>query len=80
LLPAYQIQVACELLIKNAELSIEVKQWQAEVVYTLPVIISATGVIPYTLHDVLKRLDVLDLLYVTIQRPVILNTCNIESS
>jgi len=55
-LPAYQIQVTCELLIrKTAELSIEVKQqWQAEVVYTLPVIISATGVIPHTLHDVLK--------------------------
>jgi len=40
---------------KNAELSIEVKpQWQAEAVYTLPVIISATGVIPHTLLDVFK--------------------------
>jgi hypothetical protein len=54
---------------KCAELSCEVKQqWQVEAVYTLPVIISATGVIPHTLRDVLKRRDLLDPLYVTIQR------------
>jgi len=35
---------------------------------------------PDTLHDVLKQLDLPDLLYITIQRSVILNTCNIESS
>jgi hypothetical protein len=40
---------------KNAELSNELKQqWQAGSMYMLPVIISATGVIPHTLHDVLK--------------------------
>jgi hypothetical protein len=34
---------------KKAELSIEVKkQWQAGLVHTLSVIISATGVIPHT--------------------------------
>ena len=70
-----------ENMIKYAELSIEVKQqWQVEAVHTLPVIISATGVIPHKLHDVLKQLYLLDLLYVTIQRSAILNTCNVESS
>jgi hypothetical protein len=65
---------------KYAELSIEVKQqWQVEAVYTLP-IIPATGVIPHKLHDVLKQRYLPDLLYVTIQRSAILNTCNIESS
>jgi hypothetical protein len=56
-----------ENMIKYAELSIEVKQQgQIEAVHTLPVI-SATGVIPHKLHDVLKQLYLLDLLYVTIQ-------------
>jgi hypothetical protein len=66
---------------KYAELSIDVKQqWQVEVVYTLPVTISATGVIPHTLHNVIEQLDLLYLLYVPIQRSVILNACNIKSS
>jgi hypothetical protein len=56
----YQIQVICKLLIpkkirKYAELSTKVKQqWQVEAVYTLPVTISTTGVIPHTLHNVLQ--------------------------
>ena len=59
------------------ELSIAVKrQWQVEVAYTWAVIISAAGVIPHLLHDVLNRLDLLDMLYMTIQRCVILSTCN----
>ena len=50
-----------------------------EAVYTLPVTVSITKVISHTLH-VLKPLDLWGLLYVTIERSVILNTCNIESS
>jgi len=66
---------------KYAELSIDVKQqWQVEAAYTSPVIMSATGVIHHKPHDVLKQLYLLDLLYMTIQRSAILNTCNIESS
>jgi hypothetical protein len=38
-------------------------------VYTLPLTVSAMGVILHTLHDVLKRLNFADLLYVTIHRP-----------
>ena len=76
------MQTACiKKMRKYAELSIDVKQqWQVEMVYTLPVTISATGVIPHTLHDVIKQLDLLYLLYVPIQRCVILNACNIKSS
>lgn len=49
-------------------------QRQVEAVYTVPVTISATGVIAHTLNYVLKRLDLTDLLYVTIQRHVIVIT------
>jgi hypothetical protein len=67
-----------EKIRKYAELNIEVKKIVArDAVYTLPVTISATGVILHTLHVVLKRLDLPDWLYVTIQRSVILNTRNI---
>jgi len=52
---------------------------RVEAVYSLPVTISTTGVIPHTLH-VLKRLNFSGLLYVTIKRSVILSTCNIGSS
>jgi hypothetical protein len=51
---------------------------RVKAVCALPVTVSIIGVIPHTLH-VLKRLDLLGLLYVTIERSVILNTCNIES-
>ena len=50
---------------------------RVEAMYTLPVTISTTGVVPHTLH-VLKRLDLSGVLYVTIQKSVILNTRNIE--
>ena len=60
-----------EKMTEYAELSIEVKQqWQLEAVYTLSATISA-GVIPHKLQDILKWLDLLDLLHMTIQRSVI---------
>jgi hypothetical protein len=63
---------------KYAELSTEVKQQQhAEAVYTLLVTISARGVMSHTLNDVLKLLDLSDMLYMTTERSVILNTRNI---
>lgn len=53
---------------RYAEASTEVQQqWLVEAVYYLPVTISATGVI-FTLHDVLKFLDLLALLHMTIQK------------
>jgi hypothetical protein len=69
----YQTQAICKLIApkkmrKYAELNAEVKQqWQAEAVYTLPATISAIGVIPHPLRDVLKKLDFTDLMYMTIQ-------------
>lgn len=54
---------------KHTEVSTEVQQqWLVEAMcYFLPVTISATGVI-FTLHDVLKLLDLLALLHMTIQK------------
>jgi hypothetical protein len=53
---------------KYAEISTEVQQqWLVESVCYLPVTISATGVI-FTFHDVLKLLDLLALLHMTIQK------------
>jgi hypothetical protein len=53
---------------KYAELTIEMKQqWQIAAVYILPVNISATGVIPHKLHDVLQLLDLPEFLLVTIK-------------
>jgi len=40
-----------------AELSTAVQQWQLSAVCTIPATVSATDVIPHTLHDVLKQLD-----------------------
>jgi hypothetical protein len=56
------------------------KHWHLGAVYTLTVTTYATGVIPHTLHIVLKRLDLPNLLYVPIQKSVILSTCNINCS
>ena len=58
---------------KYAGVSTEVQQqWFVEAVYYLPVTISAAGVI-FTLHDVLKLLDLLALLYMTTQK-----ICNLK--
>lgn len=48
-------------------------------VCTIPLTISATGVISHKLHDVLQQLDLPDFLHMTIQRSIILKTCNIVS-
>ena len=51
---------------KYAELSTEVKQrWQVEAVYTSTLNVDDAEVILHTLHDVLKRLYLPDLKYVT---------------
>jgi len=53
---------------KHAEVSTEVQQqWLVEAVCYLPITISATGVI-FTMHYVLKLLDLLALLHMTIQK------------
>ena len=74
-----KFQTACtEKIRKYLELYSGVKKpWPVEVVYSLLVTLPTTTLIPHTLLDVLKRLDPLVLLHVTLQRPVTLNTCNI---
>lgn len=72
------IQTAyAEKLRKYADLGVEVQQqWQLEKVYTLPVIISATGVIPRSLLEALDRLNLPQTLHVAMQKSVILDTCS----
>ena len=66
-----------EKIAKYADLLIEVKkQWRMNTVTVLPVVISATGVIPSTLHETLKKIDVTATSYTQMQKSIILNTCN----
>ena len=76
----YQILVICKLFIPKNEKIWRIKFWSERTVTSRCGIYLNLSLYPDTLHDVLKQLDLLDLLYVTIQRSVILNTCNIGSS
>ena len=63
---------------KYIDLSIELKaQWQVNIVKTIPIILSTTGVIPITLHSSLQQLNIHPFLYRQLQKAVILNTCRI---
>ena len=65
-------------LTKYADLAIEIKnQWRVNVVKIIPIIVSSTGVIPKTLHDSLKTLDIHPQTYILIQKAVIINTCRL---
>ena len=67
-----------EKITKYTDLSIELKsQWRVNTVKTVPIILSSTGVIPITLHSCLKQLNLHPLLYIQLQKAVILNTCRI---
>jgi len=67
-----------EKLQKYTELSFEIKKmWKMSKVYIVPLIISATGIVP---NSLLKNLELLKLsqnLVIEIQKSVILNTCSI---
>jgi hypothetical protein len=66
-----------EKIRKYAELAIEVKQlWQMESVYVLPVVISATGLIPKNIHNTLRHLGLSTACLVEMQKAVILDTCS----
>lgn len=63
---------------KYTDLKIEIqKQWKMHKVYILPVIISATGMIPLNFHDSIKQLDLNREIFIEVQKAVILSTCNI---
>jgi hypothetical protein len=51
--------------------------WQLQAVCVLPLVLSATGVIPNKLHGSLKQLNFRPALYILMQKAVILSTCRI---
>lgn len=62
---------------KYTDLAMEIRQlWNMDKVIIVPVIISATGVIPKTLHTSLKTLDLPGGTYIQLQKATIINTCH----
>lgn len=62
---------------KYQDLSVEIKhQWHLREVHVVPVVISATGVVPKSLSLALKTLDLPQNLNILLQKAAILGTCN----
>jgi len=51
--------------------------WKQNSVQVIPIVISSTGVIPKSLTQSLKRLDLHPNAYIQMQKSVILGTCSI---
>ena len=51
--------------------------WKQNTVQVIPIVISSTGVIPKSLSQNLKRLDLHPNIYIQMQKSVILGTCSI---
>jgi hypothetical protein len=51
--------------------------WKEDAVQVVPIVISATGVIPKSLSQSLKRLNLHTNTYIQMQKVVILGTCSI---
>jgi hypothetical protein len=67
-----------EKLAKYSERSMEIKdQWKMDTVATIPVILSANGIIPKTLHKALNTLSLHPNTFIELQKATILNTCSI---
>ncbi|CAK1584730.1 unnamed protein product [Parnassius mnemosyne] len=67
-----------EKLTKYQDLAIELKrQWKAEAIHIVPLVISSTGVIPKSLQRTLDILQVPQHTLYTLQKAVILNTCRL---
>ena len=67
-----------EKIRKYTDLSIEIKkQWQMNTVKIVPIIISATGIIPKSLIQNLEAIGIEQKTYIEMQKATILNTCNI---
>ncbi|XP_063897007.1 uncharacterized protein LOC135118563 [Helicoverpa armigera] len=65
-------------LTKYQDLAIELKrQWQAQTIHIVPIVMSSTGVVPKSLKRSLDLLQIPQYITQTIQKAVILNTCRI---
>lgn len=65
-----------EKIHKYSDLKEEITRiWKQKNVYIVPIVISATGIIPNHLHHSLSQLNLNDNIYITLQKAAILNTC-----
>jgi len=63
---------------KYQELANEIcAMWKQNTVKVVPIVISSTGIIPKSLSQSLKRLDMHPNTYIQMQKSVILSTCSI---
>jgi ABC-type uncharacterized transport system substrate-binding protein len=63
---------------KHQQLAEEIKRmWKKQTVQVIPIITTATGVIPKCLFDSLKTLDLPKGIYIYMQKEVILGTCHL---
>jgi hypothetical protein len=63
---------------KYQELAKEIRDmWKQDAVQVVPILISATGIIPKSLSQSLKRLNLHPNTYIQMQKVVILGTCSI---
>ena len=70
-----------EKIEKYKELEIEIERiWHQEKVTIIPLIISTTGITPNTFTQNLKRLQLNTNIHQTIQKSIVLKTCNIVRS
>jgi hypothetical protein len=71
-------QKHAEKIQKYIPLADEIKQmWHQDIVRIIPVIISSTGVVPKSLHNALKILDLHQKTYIPMQKSIVLETCSI---
>lgn len=67
-----------EKLRKYTDLKDEITRiWNMDHVSIIPIVLSSTGVIPHSLHQSLKLLDLAPQTYISLQKAAILNTCRI---
>ena len=63
---------------KYQQLANEIRaMWKQNTAQVIPLVISSTGVIPKSLSQSLKRLNLLPTMYMQMQKSVILGTCSI---
>jgi hypothetical protein len=63
---------------KYQELANEIRDvWKQDAVQVVPIVISATGIIPKSLSQSLKRLNLHPNTYIEMQKVVILGTCSV---
>jgi hypothetical protein len=62
------------IIIMANEISV---MWKQNIVKVIPIVISSTGVIPKSLSQSLKRLNLHPYTYIQMQKSVILGTCSI---